>query len=416
MGGVEWVLYDALVKKNSVFAVILAGGQSSRLYPFNKVLSDLTGSGRSLIEQSADRLNLLPKKQLYVLTVRAMVEPIRKQLKWSASHYFVDPVRRGTWPALLWAMAHLRAKNEDSVLAVVTGDHIIPNVKQFQKSFRQGVQMARTHPSFVVIPVKPTSRGEDWVGFGALKTDGKTLRQKDGGACITGFEEKPTVDEAKRRIKEGGWFWNAGMFFFRIRVAEKVLAAFQPAMYQTYLKMADAVARGDAKAAAKMFEQFPDKIPHPLDASRRVDNTIDYAIMTPLVHHSDPVALACVCRQALTGWTDLGQWSALRQVVKPDAHRNLRVGRVTSDSNTIDCILVAGKGCSIKVEGLKKFVVASSLEGALVVPENDIPRIKEIVQKAKANSERCVVEGIPRDRVQWRAGHLVVSKKRGFIR
>src|SRR5438105_10606463 len=91
------------LKSNSVriYAVILAGGRSSRLFPFNKVLSDLTGSGRSLIQQACDRLKLLSKKQIYALAAGAMAEPIGRQLRLPADHIFVDPARRGTWPALL---------------------------------------------------------------------------------------------------------------------------------------------------------------------------------------------------------------------------------------------------------------------------------------------------------------------------
>ncbi len=153
------------MSKTPVYAVILAGGQSSRLFPFNKILSDLTGSGRSLIQQSYDRLNLIPKKQIFVLTVREMVAPIQKQLKLPAKHIFVDPVRRGTWPALLWAMAHLRRENPDVVMGVVTGDHVIPKVKEFQKAFRQSVETAADCAAFVVIPVTPNTHPEDWNRF-----------------------------------------------------------------------------------------------------------------------------------------------------------------------------------------------------------------------------------------------------------
>src|SRR5579871_5934077 len=92
-------------ESQKIFPVILAGGQSTRLFPFNKVLSDLTGSGKSLIQQAAHRLG---KRDISVLTVHEMVHPIRHQLKLPKNKFFVDPVRRGTWPAILWAMAHLR--------------------------------------------------------------------------------------------------------------------------------------------------------------------------------------------------------------------------------------------------------------------------------------------------------------------
>src|SRR5438876_11470375 len=103
----------------NVYAVVLAGGQSSRLFPFNKVLSDLTGAGKSLIQQAVHRLKCLPKKRIYILTVNDMVAPIRRQLKLPPRQFFVDPVRRGTWPAILWAMAHLRRVAPEAVMAIV---------------------------------------------------------------------------------------------------------------------------------------------------------------------------------------------------------------------------------------------------------------------------------------------------------
>ena len=306
----------ARMKTPAIFAVILAGGQSSRLFPFNKVLSDLTGSGRSLIQEAYRRVSIVPRKQIYVLTVRYMVAPVRRQLPLPADHFFVDPVQRGTWPAMLWAMAHLRRENAEAVIAVVTGDHVIPKVKEFQKVFGQAVRAAAKEPVFVTIPVQPSREPKEWTSFGAIQADEEPRRRADPAKPIIGFEEKPSLERAGQMIEEGGWFWNAGMFFFRISVAETALEAYQPAMYRTYVKMSEALAEGKSKLAAEIFESFPEKISHPLDYQRFVDNTIDYAVMMPMVHEPKPVVSAWVARQALSTWADLGQWTALRQVVK----------------------------------------------------------------------------------------------------
>ena len=318
----------AEMKTSNVFVVILAGGHSSRLFPFNKVLSDLTGSGKSLLQQAYERVSVVPRRQIYVLTVRDMVPPVRRQLSLAADHCFVDPVRRGTWPAMLWAMAHLRRKNADAMIAVVTGDHVIPKVKEFQKAFGQAVRAAAREPVFVVIPVQPSRDPKEWTGFGAIQADAEVRRRTDPAKPIIGFEEKPSLERAGQMIEEGGWFWNAGMFFFRIAVAEAALQAYQPAMHRIYIRMSDALFQGKAKLASRIFESFPEKISHPLDFQRFVDNTIDYSIMMPMVHQPKPGVSAWVTRQALSSWTDLGQWTALRQVVKSDRERNTRIGRV----------------------------------------------------------------------------------------
>jgi len=399
---------DMKTNFRNVFAVILAGGQSSRLFPFNKVLSDLTGSGKSLIQQAFGRLSLVPRGRRYVLTTRDMVAPIRRQLKLPADHFFVDPVRRGTWPAMLWAMAHLRREDADAVIAVVTGDHVIPKVKEFQKAFRQAVRAAAQEPVFAVIPVQPSQEAEDWTGFGAIQADEESRRRTDPAKPIIGFEEKPSLERAGQMIEEGGWFWNAGMFFFRMAVAEAALQAYQPAMYRIFVRMSKALSQGKSRLAAEIFESFPEKISHPLDFRRFVDNTIDFSIMMPMVHQPKPAASAWVARQALSAWADLGQWTALCQVVKPDQKRNTCIGRIRSRS-TSDCILVAGKGCSIQADGLRNYVVAFSGKEALVLPDKDVPRIKELARQARDAGRKIVIRGIPEDHVRIRGRRLFVS-------
>src|SRR5438309_11082264 len=95
-------------------AVILAGGKSSRLFPFNKILSDLTGSGRTLIQQTQDRLRGFIHNAIFVLTTGEMAKAIQRHLRLPATHHLVDPVRRGTWTAIMWAMAHLRLRGHET--------------------------------------------------------------------------------------------------------------------------------------------------------------------------------------------------------------------------------------------------------------------------------------------------------------
>jgi len=370
---------------NHVYAVILAGGKSSRLFPFNKVLSDLTGSGRSLIQQAYDRVSIIPEKNRYVLTVKAMVSPTRRQIKLPASHFLTDPARRGTWPALMWAMAHLRLKDPTAVIAVVTGDHVIPKVKEFQRAFTQAVRTARAENSIVVIPVRPSSVAQEWTSFGAVSGDGAIGRWGEGAIRIVGFEEKPTMVRARQMIHEGGWFWNAGMFFFRISVAEQALRIYQPKMSQIYEGMAEALVHGKMSVAVKMFEAFPEKIVHPLDPQRMADNSIDYAIMSPLVHSTTTVASAWMTRQALTDWKDLGQWTALRQVVKPDRHGNIKIGDVRLGSDVRNSILVAEHGHRIDISAVEGLIVALAGHQALILQESQVGRVKEWVAAAKKN-------------------------------
>lgn len=396
-----------------VNVVILAGGASSRLFPFNKILSDLSGSGKTLIQQAFNRAaTLAPRSAIHVLAVHDLVGPIAQQLRLPKRQFFVDPVRRGTWPALMWAMAHLR-QGSDPVLAVLTGDHIIPRLPAFHRAAKQACRLAAKSPAMIMLGVKPKTDAALWTGYGVFRVD---------GSHVVTFAEKPTLADAQRMVQEDGWQWNSGMFFFRLSTAEQALAQFQPGMRRQYDALCAAVARGKAKEASRLYADFPAKIPHPLDPARQVDNTIDFSIMTPLTLPSPqrgeglrergavPLQALAVCG-GLPVWTDLGQWEALSDVLRRDRRNNLRLGRVTLDPQTQGCILAADQGYRLIVKGLRNAVIAVSKRGVLVLPRHELPRIKDHVAQAKGTRSKVVV-GIPDVRVTRRKQAIVVQNTR----
>jgi mannose-1-phosphate guanylyltransferase len=409
------------------FALILAGGVSSRLYPFNKVLSDLTGTGRTLLQQSFDRVakplsqgayrQLVDRDNVCVLTNEAMALPIRSQLNLPSSRIFVDPERRGTWPAILWAMAHLRRQHPEAVLSVLTSDHVIPRVNDFRAGVAHAIQSARQQAAILMLGVTPTRRAEDWRGFGCFRM-GKSASGPTGrtrARAVLGFEEKPSLERAAEFIEEGGWVWNAGMFFFRIDVAEQALRRYQPAMARIYEAIAEALRRGNHASAVKLYKQFPTYIPHPYNPERLVDNTIDYALIAPLVREPSGEASALGVANALPEWTDLGEWTALRKLVKPDSRGNVKVGRVTASAKTRGCILVADRGLTIEVHGLKDFMVMFANGTAVVLPVQDASAMRSIaVQSREQGKEKILFLGGGRCEVRARGGRVVVHGASGL--
>jgi len=373
---------------SGVHALILAGGQSSRLFPFNKVLSDLTGSNRTLLQQAFDRVtrqggkgragSFISPQRIHVLTSQAMVPPMAKQLGLPKENFFSDPARRGTWPAVLWAMAHLRRENREAILTVLTADHVIPDVQGFQTAVSQAVAIARREPAVVLVGISPSANPEKWLSFGAVRPaphgePGSSAH----GSPIAGFEEKPPLERAQEMIQEGSWSWNAGMLVFRLSTAEKALRAFMPVMYDTYQSLAQAVAQSRRAAAERFFAEFPAQILHPLDLSRQVDNTIDYAVITPLIHRPSDLK-AFLTARCLDSWTDLGQWTALREVVRPDRRDNIVIGRVAAGPTVKHCILAAAQGWQMKVSGLQRCIAAVCADTLLVIAEGHLSEAKSI--------------------------------------
>jgi len=131
------------------------------------------------------------------------------------------------------------------------------------------------------------------------------------------------------------------LFFFRISSAEAALRRLQPEMHRVYQAIANAVERKKDAEAASLYQDFTAKILHPLDPARVVDNSMDYAIMTPLVSRMGLGLEALAVRGVRFRWTDLGQWEALRMIVKSDHRGNIRVGKTVLRDNVRDSILVA---------------------------------------------------------------------------
>lgn len=397
----DCIAYGDLCDKYGMFPLILSGGQSSRLFPLNKVVCDLFGTGQSLIQEVYDRAAALgAKENIHFLTVPEMVPAIRKQVVLPPNHFYCDPVRRGTWPALLWAMAHLRskAKGTEAVLAVLTGDHVIPDRKAFLRIAERAIALATQKPAIVMLGVRPTKVASVWQGFGCFRI------QKDGS--IIGYEEKPSFDNAKKMISAGGWLWNSGMFFFRISTAEEALKRYQPEQFWIYQKLIERLAAGDEAGAQKIFAEFPAKIPHPRDSSRQVDNTIDFAIMSPLVPDSKPALMALAVATPLRKWHDIGQWTALKDVCKCDRKGNILIGRAVPSPEVRECIVAADRGCHIEVRGVQGFVVSCNRDRALVLPVKDLDRIKTLVAESRDPVVQFGTEGLS---VSFQAGHLVVQ-------
>lgn len=419
-------------KSGPIFPLILAGGASSRLFPFNKVLSDLRGKGKTLLAEAADRADALaPRARLHILTVGTMAPLIQKALRLPAGRLFVDPARRGTWPALLWAMAHLRRTSPEAVLAVMTADHVIPRTRLFAQAARRACQLAAEQPAIVMTGVEPSRDAAAWTGFGAFRTERLRRSPLDRSArvavCgVTEFTEKPSRDRASEMIRQGGWQWNSGMFFFRISTAEKALREFQPAMSATYERLCSAVAAGDRATAERCFALFPEKIPHPAQPERQVDNTIDFAIMTPLVRsllglqHPEPAiripqSAEWRCFAVVGGlpdWADIGQWAAVRTLLQPDRAGNVALGHVRATACRRS-ILAAGRGWTLQVEGLRDAVIAVSGSGLLALPLDRLADIKTLVASAAEENGWRTVVAVPGAKFHRRGSHVHV---RGLAR
>ncbi|NRQ48467.1 mannose-1-phosphate guanylyltransferase [Aeromicrobium stalagmiti] len=353
---------------DSFHAVIPAGGAGTRLWPLSraarpKFLLDLDGSGRSLLQQTWDRLNdLIPAERIHVVTGAAHADAIREQLP-ELTGLLVEPSPRDSMPAIGLAAAVIGSIDPDAIIGSFAADHIIDDQVAFADAIGQAVAVARTG-LVTTIGITPTGPS---TAFGYIES-GDQLTVEGGGSAraIAAFVEKPDAATAAAYVAGGHHSWNGGMFVTRTDVLLGHLARLQPALH-TGLTTIAAAWTGE-KRQAVLEATWP--------ALTKI--AIDHAI-------AEPVSLEggmAVVPGAFT-WDDVGDYAALQDV-----------GAASSPETVwIDAsgLAIAEDGTTIAVVGLHDVVVVRTPDALLVTTRDHAQRVKEVVAELKERGRTDLV-------------------------
>ncbi|MXO75105.1 NTP transferase domain-containing protein [Altererythrobacter aerius] len=312
-----------------VHPVILCGGSGTRLWPRSrkdkpKPFLPLIGE-RTLLQATLDRCG---DEALFaepvIVAGSAHVCHIADQAGETAT-VIVEPAAKNTAPAIALAAALLP---QDAILLVSPSDHHIGDVGAFLRSARAAAALAAD--GWMVAFGIEADRPE--TGFGYIRM-GEAIA---GGHRIDRFVEKPDRATAERFLTEGGYAWNGGIFAFRAGAFMEELAAHRPAM-------ADAVRKAVAGGRYEGREFHPASDPF----AGIEGESVDYAVMEN-THRAAVVPAAM-------GWSDIGNWEALRDAREGDEAGN----RVRGTAELVDCrnVLVETDGPRVSVIGLEDVIV-----------------------------------------------------------
>jgi mannose-1-phosphate guanylyltransferase/mannose-6-phosphate isomerase len=250
---------------------------------------------------------------------------VEGQLGKSEARIIVEPAAKSTAPAITLAAARLP---EDAVMLVCPCDHHIPDTEAFQAAARKAAKLA-AEGWLVAFGIAP-DRAE--TGYGYIQR-GEAL---GSGAKIARFVEKPDRARAEAFLAEGSYCWNGGIFAFRAGTFLDELGAHRPAMAEA---VRDAVSRGREDGA-----RFH---PDPGAFGRIEAESVDYAVMEETAH--------AAMVEAAMGWSDIGNWEALRDACMSDAQGNV----VRGPAELLDCtrVMVESDGPRVSVVGLDDVIV-----------------------------------------------------------
>lgn len=351
-----------------LYCVIMAGGAGTRFWPVSrqqrpKQFLDILGTGRTLLQQTADRfLKTIPKEHLYIVTHKAYLGLVQEQLpELDAHQILLEPSRRNTAPCIAYALARIEAENPDANIVIAPSDHLIGNEDAFLDQIAKAFEFSGKQDGMVTLGIRPSrpDTGYGYIQFIPQATEGEVHKVKT-------FTEKPNEELARSFISSGDFLWNSGLFISSAATLQKAFMQYQPEMYSIFRDM------------RAVFRTTDEGRQLELAYGQCTNISIDYAIFEK--------ATNVYVIPSEFGWSDLGTWGSLYENSPKDAEGNAVVGKKLRLYDTRNCIIHVPKD---------KLVVAQGLDGYIVVESDGILLI------CKKEQEQEIRQMVTNVKVQW---------------
>ena len=363
---------------SKVLPVILCGGSGTRLWPlsrsgFPKQFLVLSGgaSQHSLFQQAIERAHAAAGSQRSLGSTlivtneehRFLALDQLRELKDIQATLLLEPSGRNTAPALTLAALCALEQGDDPILLITPADQTIQNQLAFGKAMQSALQIAQTG-AITILGITPSAPE---TGYGYIKTQAQRT-QSGGGMVVERFVEKPDLATATQYLKEGGYYWNGGMFVLKASVWLAALKEFRPDILEATTKAWQGKttdASGDnvfIRPNKALFNAIPSE-------------SIDYAVIERCP--GSRFAIQMVALDA--GWNDLGAWDAVWQAGSPDAQGNVTRGDTLLNKTTNS--LVYSSTRLVSAVGVDSLVIVETADAVLVVDRNNSQEVKAIVSR-----------------------------------
>jgi len=348
------------------WAVVPAGGSGTRLWPLSrsarpKFLLPLLND-RSLLQETVDRLNILaPPERTLVICGPSHAVPIARQLPaLPEGHILIEPQAKGTGPAIALAAALIALRDSEAIMGSFAADHDIRNGPAFARAVRTAIRAA-ADGWLVTIGLSPT-RPE--TGYGYIeRTDEVVAIGTEGKAFLAArFVEKPDYARALEYVESGRHLWNASMFIWRVDAFLAELARLQPDVHAGVMRIAAAAGTRDWDSVlAEVWPQLPQV-------------TIDNGVM----ELADRVAVV----PADMGWSDVGDWHGLGELLDRDDHGNSVRGDLVSSGGT-NSVVWSETNRLISLVGVEHLIVVDTPDALLVADRRQAQDVRIAVSQLR---------------------------------
>ncbi len=345
-----------------IFALILAGGVGTRLWPLSrrsqpKQLLALVGQ-RSLLQMTLDRIRpVIPPERTFIMTNVDYVEEVRRQaLEVPPDQIIAEPAVRGTAPAIGLGAMLIARQAPQSVMVSLHADHYFRDEEHFRRALLAATEVAQER-WLVNLGVRPHYPA---TGYGYVELEGELGTYRGFVAYkVRRFKEKPDLETARAFVASGRYLWNSGIFCWRIDV---ILDAFRRLLPQ-HTQVLERI------AAAAGTPEWPDVLAHQWQHLEG-ETTIDHGIM----EKADRVATVPMD----AGWDDVGSWESLADLLEADANENVLEGDVLALD--VQRVFVRSDKRFVALVGVDNLIVVDTPDALLVCRRDRAQDVKRVVK------------------------------------
>ena len=349
----------------------MAGGGGTRLWPLSrrktpKQMLALINQ-QSLFRNSIERLlPIFTPDRIYISTGQPFVDQLQADApEIPVENFIVEPYAKDNGPAAALSIYTIHQRNPNAIIAYLASDHYIAKVQTFRDTLVNAAEIAADN-RIVTLGITPTFPA---IGFGYIQ-QGKHLGDMRGQDYYAAkrFTEKPDVVRATRFLASGQYTWNSGMFIWR---ADKAIAEFKRQQPLIHTLLSGWINQDKSEKSDNNLLEIWDKIPK---------ISIDFAIM----EDAEDMAVIPVD----IGWSDVGSWDALFDVLPRDRFGNCKRGKLSHENVQLDSegTLVISDRFTVTI-GVDDIIVVDSDDALLICTRDRAQDIKQVVEYLRGNDK-----------------------------
>ncbi|MBP9673635.1 MAG: mannose-1-phosphate guanylyltransferase/mannose-6-phosphate isomerase [Bacteriovoracaceae bacterium] len=344
---------------NKIKHLVLCGGSGKRLWPLSRTLYPKQFlkifKGESLFTQTIFRNMGICQEALITLHESQYFlaqEEIKRSNYKNPTHFILEPIGKNTAPAII--LGALSSHPQD-IIMVTPADHFIENSESYLQAIKRSIELAQSD-FIVTLGIKPTYAE---TGFGYIESKGEE---------VLSFKEKPELNIAQEYLKQGTFYWNSGMFCFKVATFLQEIKTFAPDLFKACETVWEKSLTENN--ITRLNKNDMEKIP---------SISIDYALMEKTKKiKMVPVNFA---------WSDVGSFDAIEKIQKKDEQGNSALLPFYNIASSNNLVLQEGKR-TIALSHVDDLIVVDTQDALLITKKGysqDVKKVTELIEKKEAH-------------------------------